>query len=67
MVKPDPQSPTLELSALTCGWFGRGVGVVVAVVDGVSVGTVVSVGVAVAPSGANALKPLVMHGRNPSA
>src|SRR5438477_4531122 len=46
---------------------GAACAVGVAVGPGVSVGRGVDVGVGVAPSGAYALKPLVMHGRKPSA
>ena len=58
------QSPDAgERSALDGGSCGVGV----AVGPGVLVATGVIVGVAVAPSGRNALKPEVMHGRRPSA
>ena len=61
-----PQFPAAGLMPVTNGIAGSGVAVGV-VGPGVLVGSLVVVGVAVAPRGGEALKPLVMHGCRPSA
>src|SRR3954447_17276828 len=66
IVTTEPQVPVGVVLVITGTGTAVSVGVAVSV-PGVFVKTGVIVGVAVAPSGAKALKPEVMHGRRPSA
>src|SRR5262245_49202069 len=65
VIRP-PHGPCSGVADVTTG-CGTTVFVGVALGPGVFVGMIVAVGVSVAPNGANALKPEVMHGCRPLA